>query len=129
MDELLNVVLPIGSVVRLKGSVKNKMIVGYMSGNFKDDVKLYVGVEYPLGIRTKFMLNKNYFLFNPEEIDEVYYIGYQDKEYEEYSKIALNLKNKIALYNEKAIKLNEKEILRILFKEELKLMKEEKKNE
>ena len=119
MDRFLNQILPIGSIVKLKNDDKNKIIVGYCSNDIEDDIKLYSGVEYPIGLRKKLKLNSNYFLFNQEDIEEVLFVGHQDSEYLEYSKIIM----KITLYKEKKIKYDSKTLLQDLLREDLKIIK------
>ena len=75
--------LPIGSVILLKNGQKRLMIVGYAQVYLKDkkNVYDYMGVVYPEG-----MINiKNFYFFNHEEIEKVYYIGYEDEEEKEFN--------------------------------------------
>lgn len=70
--------LPIGSVVLLKEGSKKTMIFGVKQTS-DDDVSIdydYIGVMYPEGF-----LGGNYqFLFNHEDIQEVFFRGYEDEE-------------------------------------------------
>ena len=75
----INGLLPIGSVVLLKNSAKRIMITGVAQvsvdeGN--DKIYDYTGVLYPEGFMS---VDKNY-LFNADQIDKLYFIGYQDDE-------------------------------------------------
>lgn len=69
--------LPIGSVVLLKNSSKRVMIAGFMqkqkeSGRIWD----YSACLYPEGIIHPDQL----YLFDADQIDQIYFIGFQDKE-------------------------------------------------
>lgn len=70
--------LPIGSVVLLKNGKKRVMIYGRkvkVDGE-SEEIYDYVGCLYPEG-----MINsKNVILFNQEQIQLVYFIGFQDLE-------------------------------------------------
>ena len=73
--------LPIGTVVLLKESTKRVMIVGICqkavtSGNLYD----YVGVVFPEG----FVSSDKMFLFNKEQIKQIFAVGYQDMEQLEF---------------------------------------------
>ena len=74
--------LPIGSVVLLKGGFKKIMITGIKAAssdepnNFHD----YIGVFYPEG----FMGNEGNFLFNHDDINDVVFTGYNNPEREAF---------------------------------------------
>lgn len=74
--------LPLGSVVLLKGGKKRIMIYGRRqkaveTGKIWD----YIGCPYPEGnIDANFM-----YLFNNEQIEQIYFIGFQDPEEIEFS--------------------------------------------
>ena len=79
--------LPIGTVVILKEGKKKLMITGFCM-QIEEDKKTvydYCGCLYPEGIITY----KNAIVFNHEQIDKVYSIGYINEE-EKAFKIALN---------------------------------------
>ena len=67
--------LPLGTVILLKGAKKNLFIAGYgvesSDGVFYD----YVGFPYPEG----FINKETNLLFNNEDISEVLYTGYKDE--------------------------------------------------
>jgi len=65
--------LPIGSVVILKKGVKKLMITGYFQIDIdkKDKVYDYCGCLYPEG-----MIDKHVFLFNHNDINKIYFEGY-----------------------------------------------------
>lgn len=68
-------VLPIGSVVLLKGAEKRVMIVGYCKYNGTDTSKIYdyAGVIYPEG----YISPETTALFDHEQIDVVFALGYR----------------------------------------------------
>ena len=69
--------LPIGSVVLLKESTKKLMVVGLCQKGANDG-KLweYVGVVFPEG----FLSPDKMFLFNGDQIEQLFAIGFQDTE-------------------------------------------------
>ena len=69
--------LPIGSVVLLKGGKKRVMICGRIQTKIDDDTLYdYSACYYPEGIINP----RELFLFNIEDIDMVYFVGMQDVE-------------------------------------------------
>ena len=79
--------LPVGSVVILKGGVKRRMICGVRQTNNKDGKEYdYIGVLYPEG----YLGDEYRYLFNQEDILEVFFRGYED---EERSRFLERLKN------------------------------------
>lgn len=71
---------PLGSVVRLKGGSKRIMICGRLQMREQDQrIFDYCACYYPEGILDPDEL----FLFNHQDIEEVCFIGYQDREEEE----------------------------------------------
>lgn len=75
---MLNGLLPIGSVVLLNESKKKVMIVGVCQRSAKDPDKIwdYTGVVFPEG----FLAPDKMFMFNNEQITQIFAIGYQDGE-------------------------------------------------
>ena len=74
-------VLPIGSVVLLKGATSRLMIVGYqrMSADTEDKtIYDYCGVPYPEG----FLSPDKTAIFNHERIDRIIAVGLQNEKYE-----------------------------------------------
>ena len=70
-------VLPIGSVVLLGDSVKRLMIMGYCQQDQETkEMWDYVGCLYPEG----FLGAAENYLFNQEQIERLYALGYQDEE-------------------------------------------------
>ncbi len=74
--------LPIGSVVLLRGGIKKMMIMGIKIATQEnpDNYYDYIGVMYPEG----FMGEKQNFLFNHEEINDVVFMGYSNLEHKEF---------------------------------------------
>jgi len=70
--------LPIGSVVLLTGSKKRVMIAGVCQKNASNPESIwdYAGVLYPEG----YLSGDKMFMFNREQIETVYALGYQDQE-------------------------------------------------
>lgn len=79
---MLENLLPIGSVVLLKGGVKKLMITGIKPVKSDDPNTIYdyIGVVYPEG----FLGNEYNFLFNHSDINDVIYLGYSNPEREEF---------------------------------------------
>ena len=74
-----NGLLPIGSVVLLKNSTKRVMIIGLCQASMTEQgrkVYDYAGCFFPEGYMSA---DKN-FLFNNDQIDRLFAIGYQDDE-------------------------------------------------
>lgn len=72
-----SVYLPIGSVVLLKNGTKRVMIYGRkIKANGEDRVFDYLGCLYPEGA----LSSKNVILFDHDQIQMVYFIGFQDLE-------------------------------------------------
>lgn len=83
--------LPVGSVVILKGATKKVMVTGFCSIDQEnaDKVYDYNGCLYPEGI-----INSNELeLFDNEQIDQVFFRGYEDEEELEYKKILCDVIN------------------------------------
>lgn len=77
--------LPLGSVVLLRGASKRLMIIGFCSYSTSDvggKMYDYIGCLYPEGI----ISSEETALFNHEDINKVYYMGYSDKEEKEFKK-------------------------------------------
>ena len=75
---MFNGLLPIGSVVLVGDSKKKVMIVGCCQKGGVGEVRLwdYTGVIFPEG----YLDHNKMFLFNNEQITQVYALGYQDAE-------------------------------------------------
>jgi hypothetical protein len=74
--------LPIGTVVLLKGGLKKVMITGYFAKT-PDSKKIYDynGCIFPEGL-----MENIYTLFDVEQIDKVFYEGLNNKEYVDFIK-------------------------------------------
>lgn len=84
--------LPIGTVVTLKNGTKKVMILGFCAAE-KEDTKVfdYSGCLYPEGIIDP---SKAY-LFNHEQIEEIYHLGLADDDEEKVFKEKLNKVSKL----------------------------------
>lgn len=73
--------LPIGSVVLLKGGKKRLMIYGIKQTDNATEIEYdYISVLYPEGN----MGVAGQYLFNHEDIEQVYFKGYEEEEREEF---------------------------------------------
>lgn len=79
--------LPIGSVVLLKGGTKRLMIVGrVVAREGEEQISDYVGCFYPQGI----VDTENLFFFDHDAIEAVFFIGFQDSEELEFKDVVLS---------------------------------------
>lgn len=78
MEQKYEKYLPIGSVVLLKDAKKRLMITGFCIVPDEDSSKIfdYSGCLYPEGI----VSSEQIALFNHEQIQQIYAIGYIDEE-------------------------------------------------
>lgn len=90
--------LPIGTICMLKGGQKRVMITGFCAIPQEDKNKVYdySGCMYPEG----FIVSNQVCLFNHDQIEKIYYLGYEDEEEKEF-------KNKL----KEAIKDNSENII------------------
>ncbi len=92
----MNGLLPIGSVVLLKNSTKKIMVIGLCQRgkNRPEKVYDYAAVLYPEG----YVAADKLFLFDREQIEKVFALGYQDEEQfafkEKADKLMDGLRNK-----------------------------------
>lgn len=79
--------LPVGSVVLLKNGKKRVMVTGFAATAPETNGKVYdyIGCLYPEGVISS---DKN-LLFDHEQIDKIYYMGYID---DEWKKTEIKLK-------------------------------------
>ncbi len=79
---MLKDLLPVGSVVLLKGGTKKLMIIGIkpISEDLPDKVYDYIGVVYPEG----YLSNEYNFLFDHKDINDVVFTGYNNPEREDF---------------------------------------------
>lgn len=81
----MNTILPIGSVVMLKGGTKPVMIFGYMqkSGLRPGEMADYIGVPYPEGnINLAVQVG-----FQMTDIEEVLFEGYRTEAFEPWEQL------------------------------------------
>ena len=85
--------LPIGTVVLLKEGKKRIMITGYLITPEEDKDKLYdySACLYPEGI----ISSDKTILFNHDQIDKIYYMGYIDDEEKIFMKNVDDLLKKV----------------------------------
>ncbi len=88
MDSKYTKYLPIGTIVLLKNSEQKLMIIGYCTteDNKPEKIYDYNGCIYPVGIVS---INKT-FLFDHDQIDKIYFLGYKNEDYEKLDYIMLN---------------------------------------
>ena len=81
----MNVILPIGSVIKLRNSNQLLMIFGYLqrSSAMPDEIVDYVGVPYPSG---NINLLTQYG-FQMTEIAEVVFEGYRNEQFEKIAEL------------------------------------------
>ena len=85
-------ILPIGSIVKLKGLNKPFMIFGYLQINGIKEKQIfdYSGVPYPEGnLDVRFNVS-----FNKENIEEVIFRGFEDESFEPWKNLLMNRNNK-----------------------------------
>lgn len=69
--------LPVGSIVRLIGGEKRLMVCGrIICQSESNEIYDYVGCLYPEGISS----SDDMYFFNRDAIEDIYFIGFQDKE-------------------------------------------------
>ncbi len=73
--------LPIGTVVLLKDAQKRVMIIGFAAKSIETGDKIfdYIGCLYPEGLISA---DRN-LVFDHEQIDKIFYMGYSDDEWKE----------------------------------------------
>ena len=78
--------LPIGSVITVKEANKKMMIIGILQKS-KDTKYDYMAVLYPEGYLTQ----KQIYLFNHEDIEEVHFLGFMGVDYQVFRKNLVNI--------------------------------------
>ena len=79
--------LPIGSVVRTVDAERRLMVIGrIVTTEEKDVISDYVGTPYPEGVSG----SDNFYFFNRDQIEELYFIGFQDQEALEFQSAVLD---------------------------------------
>lgn len=75
--------LPIGTVLMLKNGEKRVMITGFCCmGDNEKKVYDYSGCLYPEG----YISANKFLLFNHDQIDKIYHLGYVDEEEKNFKK-------------------------------------------
>lgn len=79
---MIRELLPVGSVVLLKGGVKKTLIIGVLqiTEDNPGEVYDYIGVPYPEG----YMGVESPYLFQNENINDVLFRGYENAEQKEF---------------------------------------------
>lgn len=85
--------LPIGSVVLLKGGTKKAMITGFCSVSEDEPEKIYdyTGCVYPEG----YLSFDEICLFDHDQIEQVYHMGYVTDEDKEFKKELIDFCNQV----------------------------------
>ena len=89
MNNIEGKFLPIGTVVLLKGATKKLMITGFCSMDVEkpDEMFDYTGCLYPEGL----INSKQTALFNHDQIQQIFFIGYHNEEEVEFKNKLNNL--------------------------------------
>ncbi|MBQ7724900.1 MAG: DUF4176 domain-containing protein [Lachnospiraceae bacterium] len=96
--------LPIGSVVLLKGGERKLMITGRIITDANmEEIYDYVGVIYPIGVTGE----GEQFFFNRDGIDSVYFIGFQDGEELAFRSEVLNELGELTIKNGEIVPVEE----------------------
>lgn len=96
--------LPIGSVVLLKGGKRKLMITGRIITDANmEEIYDYVGVIYPIGVTGE----GEQFFFNRDGIDSVYFIGFQDGEELAFRSEVLNELGELTIKNGEIVPVEE----------------------
>ena len=116
MDDLL----PIGSIVELKNN-KRKMIIGYLPNKPNDkEFYDYICCNSKTGLRKEkkeLKQNKDYFFINNEDIENVLFIGCQDKEFLMYKIMHNRIKEKLLEIRKNNSNLTEEDLDKLYTKE------------
>lgn len=99
--------LPIGTVCLLKNAKKRMMVTGFAAKGKETGDKMfdYIGCLYPEGVISS---DKN-LLFNHDQIDKIFYMGYVDNEQKELMnklKSYINLNNDASVSSDTSISMN-----------------------
>ena len=105
--------LPVGSIVELKNK-KRRMIIGYLPSKPNDEKFYdYICANAVIGIvfeKDKLKENKDYFYINADEIDNVLYIGCQDKEFDLYRVVHKKIKDALLELKKEKRELSNEEL-------------------
>ena len=95
--------LPLGTVISLKDSDEKLIISGWMQiPRDEDKIYDYSAFVYPKG----FFSDKDGKLFNEEDIDKVYFYGYEDNEGIEYRNKVIKYRNNLRNKNDEFLEEN-----------------------
>ena len=95
--------LPIGSIIRIKGGEKKLMICGrIMTRTGSDEIYDYVGCLYPEGIVDP----SNVYFFNRDGIEECVWRGYEGEEEMNYRHKVLDLLGELEVIDGKIVPKN-----------------------
>lgn len=83
--------LPVGSVVLLKGGVKKLVVMGIKQASVEkqDEEYDYMGVLYPEG----YLGDDTMFLFNHEDVNDIIFTGYSNPEREKFLEVVEEVYN------------------------------------
>ncbi|MBQ1525780.1 MAG: DUF4176 domain-containing protein [Lachnospiraceae bacterium] len=96
--------LPIGSVVLLKGAKTKLMIVGRILSDEKEtDIFDYAGCIYPIGMTA----DNDLYFFNRDAIDRIYFIGLQDEDELNYKEEILSQLGELEIRDGKIVPVEE----------------------
>lgn len=97
--------LPIGTVVLLKNAKKKVMITGFCTvPNSEPNVMFdYSGCMYPEG----FVSNTQTALFNHNQIEKIFYIGYESEEENEFKQKLNDVIKTVKMINPKAVQIDD----------------------
>jgi hypothetical protein len=96
--------LPIGSIVRLIEGERKLMVCGRIVCKDQDEtIYDYVGCLYPQGITS----SSGMYFFNRDVIEDVYFIGFQDKEEMEYRHGVLDQLGELQVVDGRIVQKNE----------------------
>ena len=89
MSEIPNKFLPIGTIINLKDSPVKIMITGFtaMKDDDSETVYDYIGCAYPIG----FIGNDKMLVFDHEDIEKVYHLGYSDSEEKGFRELLIDI--------------------------------------
>lgn len=91
--------LPVGTILKLKGKEEKVMVAGYGGSNLKDEVHDYVGIPTPMGVVDKNLM----MVFNSEDVDSIAYLGYLDASTQVYiNEFEKTNRDKLPVFNQQS---------------------------
>ncbi len=93
MQEKYNKYLPIGTIISVKNSEQKFMIIGYCTTANDNLEKIYDynGCLYPVGV----ISTNQTFLFDHNQIDKLYFLGFKNEEYEDLNQLLYSNDNMV----------------------------------